>query len=209
MLQDRQADLLSAIFIASLISAHLLGVKIASIFGFAVSVGTFLYPLTFLVSNIFNEVYGKEKAKCLVQNGLIALVIVFLFAWFGIALKADPRYTLDQAYDLIFEGSLRLIIATLIAYFASQYYGAWSFQFLKKKTAEKHLWLRNNASTIISQLIDTTIFMFIAFYHYVPQYDSWLMIKLIFSTWLIKIILTIIGTPLCYWGVGWLKKVKN
>jgi uncharacterized integral membrane protein (TIGR00697 family) len=77
---------------------------------------------------------------------------------------------------------------------------------IKKVTKSKHLWIRNNVSTVISQFFDTTIFMFIAFYHITPKYTTPFIFSLIFPYWAFKVLFAIIDTPLCYLGVYWVKK---
>ncbi len=209
MTKENKLNLLLGIFVTALICANLLGVKITSLLGISVSVGIFMYPLTFLITDIVEEVEGKEKTKSFIKVGAASLVIVFLYAWLCVTLKPHARYTYDAAYQLIFSGSLRMIGASLIAFIIAQYHDIWAFNFWKKKTSGKYLWLRNNASTIASQLIDSTVFMFIAFYKFAPQYDVWFLIKLIIPYWLFKVAFALIDTPFCYWGVRWLRGGKK
>ncbi|NQT49817.1 queuosine precursor transporter [Candidatus Kuenenbacteria bacterium] len=209
MTKENKLHLMLAIFVTALICANILGVKIISVFGMAVSVGIFMFPLTFLITDIVEEVEGREKTKIFIKAGAISLIIVFLYTALSVWLEPNARYTNDYAFQVIFKGSLRMIFASLVAFLIGQYHDIWAFDFWKKKTKGKYLWLRNNASTFISQLIDSTIFMFIAFYKFAPQYDAWFIIKLIIPYWLFKVLLAAIDTPFCYWGVTWLKGEKK
>ncbi|MBU1202391.1 MAG: queuosine precursor transporter [Nanoarchaeota archaeon] len=201
-----KTNLLLSLFVGCLILANILGTKITTLFGIRVSVGIFFVPVLFLVTDIIADVYGKKKAQEFVVMGLIVMVITLVMTFFAIILPPNPTWGNQAAFELIFGASLRMIIASIIAFMLSQFHDVWAFDFLKKKTKGKHLWLRNNLSTIVSQAIDTTIFMFIAFYHITPKFDVPFIISLIIPYWLFKVAFSILDTPLCYLGVKWLKK---
>lgn len=203
---ERKTLTLLGIFVSALIIANLLGTKITTFFGISVSVGIFAYPISFLCTDIIEEVRGKEVTKQFIKAGMIALVM--MFAWVALSVYLPPanRYQLNAEYTAVFSNSMRMIIASLVAFTIGQYHDIWAFSFWKKKTKGKFLWLRNNLSTIFSQFIDTTIFMFIAFYGISPKFDVAFIIQLIIPYWLFKIAFAIIDTPLVYMGVKWLKK---
>ena len=188
--------------------SNFLGGKITTLFGISVSVGIFMIPISFLITDIVEDVFGKKKTKQFVLSGVLALVIAFLFALLSVTLEPNTRYSFNEEYKLIFSGSLRIIFASLVAFILAQYHDIWAFNFWKKKTGQKHLWFRNNASTFVSQLIDTTVFMFLAFYQVEPKFDALFIVSLIIPYWLFKIAFALIDTPLVYWGVKWLKKEK-
>ncbi len=206
-MNDRKTVILIAIFVAALVAANLLGSKITTLFGVSVSVGIFAYPLTFLITDIIEEVYGAEKSRHLITAGFVTLVFLFLLVFISRALPPAQRFAdHSESYNTIFGNSLRIIIASLIAFVISQYHDVWAFAKLKQQTHGKYLWLRNNVSTWLSQLIDTVLFMFIAFYQVTPRYDTSFLISLIVPYWLFKILFAAIDTPLVYAGVAWLKK---
>ncbi len=206
---ENKTDILVAIFFTGLIAASLLGGKITTIFGVAVSVAIFTYPLTFLVTDIIAEVYGKKKSYSLIFAGLVALALLVLITYISIILPPNARYPFNESYVTIFQGSLRITVASLIAFLLAQVHDVWSFHLWKKKTKGKFLWLRNNASTFISQFIDTVIFMFIAFYKVAPKFDFAFMWNLIIPYFLFKIAFALIDTPFVYLGVNWLKKSQK
>ncbi|MCD4704688.1 queuosine precursor transporter [bacterium] len=201
-----KTDILLGFFIASLILANLLGSKITTILGMRVSVGIFFIPILFLVTDIITEVHGKARAKNFFYISISVLLFALIMMYLCIIMPAHEKWLNQEAYEIIFRGSLRMTIASLIAFILSQYHDIWAFQFWKKKTHGKFLWLRNNASTIVSQFIDTTIFMYIAFYHLTPKFTTAFIFSLIIPYWLFKIAFAIIDTPFCYLGVKWLKK---
>ncbi|MDP3995548.1 MAG: queuosine precursor transporter, partial [bacterium] len=123
----------------------------------------------------------------------------------AIILPPAARYTHNDAYQLVFSNSLRIIAASLTAFFLSQMHDIWAFDFWKKKTHGKFLWLRNTLSTSASQFIDTVIFMFIAFYQVTPMFDVAFLFSLIIPYWLFKVAFAVIDTPIVYALVAWLK----
>lgn len=197
--------ILSGIFIAGLIAANLLGSKVTVLFGVAVSVGIFSYPLTFMVTDVIGEVYGKKKARELVWAAVIAQVLILALTLISIKLPAASRYELNEEYVKIFSGSARVVFASLVAFIASQVHDVWAFDFWKKKTGGKYLWLRNNLSTFVSQAIDTLLFLFIAFYKISDRFTVDFILHLALSYWLFKIAFAVIDTPFVYLLVKWLK----
>lgn len=200
---------LFALFISLLIGMNLLGGKIIDLFGVSVSVGIFMVPITFLITDIVEEVYGKETAKHFISGGILSLIVILIFAAIFVLLKPSDRYTINTEYVTIFKNSLRMTIASLVAFVISQTHDVIAFEFWKKKTHGKALWIRNNLSTIVSQLIDTFIFMMIAFYQITPKFTFIFIINLAIPYYLFKIIFAIIDTPFVYLGVTWLKKEKE
>jgi queuosine precursor transporter len=200
-----KTNILLGFFIASLVLANLLGSKVSTILGIRVSVGIFFIPIIFLVTDIITEVYGKEKAKNFFYISIAVLLFTIIMMYICIVMPANETWGNQEAYKTIFQGSLRMTIASVIAFILSQYHDIWAFHFWKEKTKDKFLWLRNNASTMVSQFIDTTVFMYIAFYNLTPKFTSSFIFSLIIPYWIFKIALALIDTPLCYLGVKWLK----
>ena len=200
-----KTDLLLGFFITALILANLLGSKITTILGIRVSVGIFFVPILFLVTDIITEVHGKARAKNFFYISISVLLFTIAMIYFCIIMPAHEQWGNQEAYELIFKGSLRMTIASLVAFILSQYHDIWAFHFWKKKTHGKFLWLRNNASTIVSQFIDTTVFMYIAFYHFTPKFTTGFIFSLIIPYWIFKIVFALLDTPLCYLGVKWLQ----
>ena len=199
-------SILLGLFVSILIAANLLSTKITTFLGVSFSVGVIAFPLTFLITDIVEEVYGKEKTKVFIKVGLISLIFILLYTTLAVNLPAASRYDYNEEYKIIFGSPIRIMIASLLGFLASQYNDLLTFNFIKKKTKGKFLWFRNNLSTIISQFIDTTVFMFIAFYNITPKFDVSFIFSLIIPYWLLKIVIAIIDTPFCYLGVKWLRK---
>lgn len=176
-----------------------------------VSVGILTVPIMFLVTDIVAEVLGKQVAKKFVNTAIVIMLFVLIITAVSVWLPADPSraYFSQDAYSKIFSVSIRMMVASIIAFILAQHHDIWAFHFWKQKTKSKWLWFRNNASTIVSQFIDSTVFMFIAFYGLTPKFDSLYIFSLIIPYWLFKILFALLDTPFCYLGVRWLKNKNN
>jgi uncharacterized integral membrane protein (TIGR00697 family) len=210
-----KTNLLLGIFVGSLIAANLIGLKIADFGIFHASVGILLFPILFLVTDVIEEVHGKKKAQEFVIVGFVTLIIILIVTVIAVIIPHASRSVmgnvdLQNAYDDIFGTTVRIFIASITAFLVAQLHDVWAFNFWKKKTKGKYLWLRNNLSTIVSQFLDTTLFMFIAFYNISPKFNVEYIFALIIPYWMVKILFAIFDTPFCYLGVRWLKgPVKN
>ncbi len=201
---DYKTQLLLTMFVSFLLLGNLLGSKLVEIFGILTSVGLLGYPPTFLITDIVEEVRGKEVTKIFVHAGFLALCIAMLFVFVSTGMPPSPIYPHNEAYNYVFSNSLRIILASMIAFIISQYHDIWAFNFWKQKTNGKYLWLRNNLSTIVSQLLDSIVFIFIAFYHATPELDVIAVFHMILPLWTLKVIFALLDTPFVYLGVKWL-----
>jgi uncharacterized integral membrane protein (TIGR00697 family) len=170
-----------------------------------VSVGILTVPLMFLVTDIIEEVHGKKKVKEFIFVGVVSMLLLILITSLAVNLPAAERSINDESYRAIFKVTIRMAIASVIAFAISQLHDMWSFDFWKRATKGRYLWLRNNLSTIVSQLIDSTIFMFIAFYKSAPMWDAVFVVSLIVPYWIFKILFALLDTPFAYLGVKWMK----
>jgi len=203
---EAKTNLLLGLFVACLVAANLIGLKIASFGVFEASVGILVFPILFLVTDIIEEVHGHKKARQFVYIGLAALVFILIITVIAVLLPTASRsFVSHEEYAAIFGTTVRIFVASIIGFFISQMHDVWAFRFWKQKTRGKHLWLRNNMSTIVSQFLDTTIFMFIAFYAISPKFTAGYIFALIIPYWIIKVLFAFFDTPFCYLGVKWLR----
>ena len=207
--KDQFFLVLTGIFIASLVTCNLIANKFVTVdLGFKifiVSAGILPYPLTFLVTDLISELYGQKKANLVVFSGFIASLFVLLFLWLGGQFNAIPDSLVnDSTYDAVFRNAWRLIGASMIAYLFAQFVDVRIFHFWKKLTDGKHLWLRNNGSTIASQLIDTTLVICILF---VGVWNADQILSAIIDGWVFKMLMALLDTPIIY-GVIYLLKGK-
>ena len=199
-LKDQLYIVLVGIFIASLITCNLIANKFVTVdFGFKVfivSAGILPYPLTFLVTDLISEIYGQKRANLVVFSGFIASMFVLLFLWLGAQFNAIPSSIVgDETYNSVFQNAWRIIAASMIAYLFAQFVDVRIFHFWKKLTNGKHLWLRNNGSTVASQLIDTTLVVCILF---LGVWNGDQIFQAIIDGWLFKMLMALIDTPIIY-----------
>ena len=205
--RDQLYIILSGIFIASLVTCNLIANKFVNVdLGFKVfivSAGILPYPLTFLVTDLISELYGQKKANLVVFSGFVASMFVLLFLWLGSQFDAIPSSVVnDMTYDSVFQNAWRLIAASMVAYLFAQFIDVRIFHFWKKLTNGKHLWLRNNGSTIASQLVDTTLVICILF---VGVWETDQIKSAIIDGWLFKMLMAFIDTPIIYGIIHLLK----
>ncbi|MDP3740758.1 MAG: queuosine precursor transporter [bacterium] len=205
MTLEKKLDFLLAIYIGAIVSAELLGSKLINIFGIATSVGIYSLPLTFVINDIVSEVMGKPRARNFVRSGLVVLVILFFFVAIARILPPAGFYKNNDAYRTIFGNSMRVIIGSLTAFAISEFTDVYIFNYVRERWGKKFLWLRSNLSNFVSQFIDTTIFIFVAFYMASPASTVSRMWALIIPYFLLKVFFSVVETPFTYLGVKWLK----
>lgn len=203
--------LLCGIFIACLIIANALVFKLFDVnlpfVGQATLVmGILPYPITFLVTDLISELYGKERANHLVVVGFIASLLFLGIIQLANAIPVSHMQdaaVVQGHFSAVFGQSVRAILGSMIAYLVAQSLDVQLFHFFKKLTKGKHLWLRNNGSTLISQLVDTILVTTILFYDH-PDISH---LTLIASGYAFKLIVALLDTPLLYLGVYFLEDI--
>jgi len=208
--KDRLFLFLSGIFMTSLVLGNIIGTtKFVNIFGLIVPAGVLAYPFTFLATDLICELYGKKRAQTLVWVG-------FAMNFFMLGLMTLGHYLPDatgvsgaaSTFENVYRFMIGNVIASMIAYLIAQSVDVHLFHFWKRLTKGKHLWLRNNASTIFSQLIDTVAILSILYWanNLGPEIDSvGRLTELIFASYLFKFFFALFDTPLFYLGVWFLK----
>ena len=199
---------LAAIFIAALVVCNLIANKFITIdLGFktfVISAGVLPYPITFLITDILSEIYGKKKTARIVWAGfgasLFVLGVLLLAQQFN-AITGSPVD--DKTFNKVFGNSWRVIFASMTAYLCAQLIDVRIYHFWKEKTAGKHLWLRNNFSTIFSQLVDTTLVVCVLFLGLRSHSE---ILQFILDGWLFKMLCAFIDTPLLYASTSLIRK---
>lgn len=186
----------------SVILANIQVVQTVKLFGLAATLGNIVYATSFLVTDILSENYGKEEAKRAVWIGffsLIAMTLLMNMALLFQPLPGDDFSVLThESLKTIFELMPRIAFASLIAYLLSQRHDVWAFHLWKKRFPEaRHLWIRNNLSTMVSQAIDSVAFTFIAFWGVFEWPVLW---EILLTTYFLKWIVAAADTPFVYWS---------
>ena len=195
---------LYAIVIINIIVCNLQVLKLVDLFGVTVTLGNIAYGSVFMATDLLVECYGKREARRAVNLGFFALVFVTIALQITVGYTPSKNDLYHPAMVQLFTNIPRVTIASLVAYLLSQYHDVWAFNWWREKTNGKHLWLRNNASTMVSQLIDSTVFTLIAFY---GAYESQIVWSIFYTTLIIKWIVSVLDTPAVYVG-RWLLQSK-
>jgi len=190
-----------AIFCGGYVMAFPLAAKVMDVGPFIIPVGAAMgYCLTFPCTDIVGEVYGHKFARKMVLGGFIAILTAAILIQFTLALPGSTLWHDNSGFDQVLGFSTRVYIASLAAFLAAQYSDVWIFSVVRRLFGTKRLWLRNNISTAISQLIDSVIFFGIGFYGLAPVGE------LILGAWLFKWAIAVIDTPFVYLGVYLIRK---
>ncbi len=184
---------LFGIVVANAILANIFVLKGMYLFGLAATGGNAVYAAIFLATDLLAEHYGPKVARQAVFMGFFASIFFLVGTQFILKFQPADFDIAHQSFALIFGFTPRIIIASMAAYLTSQNLDIWIFHRIRAKTGERFLWLRNNGSTIVSQLIDSTIFTFLAFW---GVYEE--LIQLTIATWAIKVVVAACDTPFIY-----------
>ena len=206
--------ILAGIFITSLVSCNLIFQKFFQIeiwipfigdYIFEQSVGLLPYPVTFLVTDIISEIFGRKKANRVVTAGLISSAFMLLIVTVADFVPMAPWSPVSSdIFSKVFGLSAAAVGASMFAYLVAQYIDIRVFHFWKKLTKGKHLWLRNNASTIFSQFIDTFTVLFLLCSLSVINWE--LFPRLLLNGFFFKVFFAAFDTPLFYLSCWYLKK---
>ncbi len=228
--RERVFLVLAGLFLGAMTMLNILGVSrfldlSFEVFGVQIplplAVGVLPYPITFLCTDFISELYGRERASHVVYVGLLLNVFVVGFLWVGGSLPPEPTLAASglpdpTAYDFAFyrirQLTMGAVLASMIAYLAAQLCDVWLFHFWKRLTKGRHLWLRNNGSTLISQFVDS--FCVITITHFwakgLPIHEAdpiwpqlWLFIV---SGYVFKMVVALLDTIPFYAGVAWLSR---
>lgn len=164
----------------------------------AFSYGSFAHAFTFPLTDAVAEVWGAKRARRMVYLGTAVYIIATVSIYIGTLLPPAEGWPHNDAYRNLFLAAPRIVLASIVATLFAQLWDIFVFEWIKRRTGQRFLWLRNNVSTLGSQLFDTTIFYTIGFYGIIPN-EMWP--ALIIGTYLLKILVALIDTPIVYFIV--------
>lgn len=210
LLADRLFLMLAGIFIASLVACNLIFQKFFTwspfgLYTFEISVGIIPYPITFLVTDIISEIYGRKKANQVVTVGLVTSVFVFVIVILAIKVEATAWSPVNnETFSKVFGLTGISVGASMAAYLIAQYIDIRIFHFWKNLTKGKHLWLRNNGSTILSQLVDTATVLLLLSSAGAIGWNKFG--TLLLNGFLFKVLVALFDTPFFYISTYFLRK---
>lgn len=187
----------------SIVVANIQVNKLMYLFGVETTMGNIAYGGIFLIEDILSENYGKKLAKTGVFMGFFTMLFMTIVMNLAIYINPSINDTANPHLIALFKPLYRLSFASLIAYISSSFLDIYLYQFIKKFFPKfSDLWIRNNLSTLISQILDNIIFTIIAF---AGVYNTSTLISIMFSTYFLKIIISICDTPFVYLATYWKK----
>lgn len=195
-----------ALFVAVLLISNLASTKILSLWLFTFDGGTILFPLSYIFGDILTEVYGYQRSRKVIWTGFGAALLMSLVLWVVQELPPAADWPNQQAFESLLGFVPRIVLASLLAYFAGAFSNAYLMSKLKVRTQGKYLWVRTIGSTLIGEGIDTVIFCLIAFYGTLPNE---ILLSIIISNYIFKSGVEIMFTPFTYRLVGFLKKQEK
>ncbi len=186
---------LFALIVFNLLICNLQVMKTVELFGLTTTLGNILYASVFLSTDMISEFFGKKDAKKAVMLGFVALIMMVGYMQLALLFQPSADDFAQPHLAALFGFMPRIALGSLCAYLVSQMHDVWAFHYLKEKTGGKHLWLRNNLSTMFSQLLDSVVFCLIAFWGLFP---TSVLVEIVVSTYLVKLLVAALDTPFIY-----------
>ncbi len=193
----------STLFIACLIAANLIAVKLVSIAGLVLPAAVVIFPITYIFGDILTEVYGFKRARLVIWTGFAANLVVVAAIALAQALPPASFWKGQAAYVEILGQTPRILAGSFAAYLVGEFLNSMVLSRLKLATKGRFLWTRTIGSTLVGQAADSAIFITIAFAGTIPHGE---LLALIATQWLFKVAYEIAATPLTYLIVGFLKR---
>lgn len=188
----------------AIILANLQGPKLTVIFGIQTSLGVIFYSSIFFATDVLSENYGRAEANKAVRMGFAVSVIVLLMLSLALLYLPSDRpataafsHSIHDAFSTIVNYTPRFIFGSLLAYYISQSFDVWAFHRIKQATGERALWLRNNLSTMSSQVLDTAIYSLVAWWGIVDLATA---LKLGAAKYGFKLLIALVDTAFLYWA---------
>lgn len=220
----RYFDYVMAAFVAILLLSNLIGAaKLSSLWGFTFGAGILFFPVSYVIGDVLTEVYGYANARRCVWMGFFALLFMALmsfvvvamppFAGWGCAASGDPIFAgvvekssagavCQSTYVSVFGSTWRIVLASVIAFWAGEFVNSFVLAKMKILTKGKHLWSRTIGSTVFGQAVDSVIFYPIAF---LGVWDTSSVMAVMVTNWALKVLWEVLLTPVTYAVVAWLK----
>ena len=201
--QYKHLDTITGLFVAVLLISNIASTKIADFLFFTFDGGTLLFPLSYIFGDILTEVYGYARSRKVIWIGFAAALLMSLVLMIVGALPPAEGWMYQDADQKILGLTPRIVLASLTAYFAGEFSNSYILAKMKVWTNGRHLWMRTIGSTLVGELIDTSLFVCMAFLGVIPTST---LLSVIISNYVFKTGVEILFTPITYRAVGWLKR---
>jgi hypothetical protein len=203
----RYYDLVMAAFVTVLLCANLIGAaKVAEVGGFTFGAGVLFFPISYVFGDVLTEVYGYSRARKVVWAGFGALAFASFMSWATLAFPPAPGWPHQAAYETVFGGTPRIVLASLVAYFCGEFCNSYVLAKMKLATGGRLLWSRTIGSTILGEAVDSAVFYPLAF---LGVWETDLVVRVMVSNYLLKVVWEAVMTPFTYRIVNFLKRAES
>jgi len=208
-------DFAMAAFVAILVCSNLIGAaKLVQLFEFKIGnwnagmfgAGILFFPLSYVLGDVMTEVYGYARARRVVWAGFAAVLFMAFMAWVVVAMPPAPGWNGQAAYEEVFGLTPRIVLASLMAFWAGELANAFVMARMKVASGGKHLWQRTIGSTVVGQGVDSLIFYPVAF---LGVWSASQVITVLLTNYLLKVVWEAVLTPVTYRVVGALKRAEG
>lgn len=213
-------DALTTAFVVILLVSNLVAQKVVQVgpfpmhaFGKAFSLGPFatsgamiLFPITYIFGDVFTEVYGYAASRRAIWLGFFGTALLYAIGALVIALPPAPGWKNQEAFAAVFGILPRILIASLIAFWAGEFANSYTMARMKLITDGRYLWTRTVGSTVVGQAVDTTLVIVLTFAGTFPVHT---LVNIIVTGYLLKVGYEVIATPMTYLVVNWLKRAEH
>ncbi len=194
---------LFALFVTCLLVSNIIAGKLILVFGLVLPSAVILFPITYILGDIFTEVYGFRKTRIVIWTGFAANALMSIIFLAAIALPFPAFFKDQEAYAKVLGFAPRIVAASLVAYWAGEFANSITLSALKKLTKGRLLWTRTVSSTVVGQGLDTAIFIGLGFVGIVP---APVLFQMMIAQYAFKVAYEVILTPLTYLVVSRVKR---
>ncbi len=207
----RSFDFVMAAFVIVLVLSNVIGagkravVDLPMIGPWPFGAGILFFPISYVIGDVLTEVYGYARARRAIWAGFAAMLFMVTMSMIVVALPPDAGWTGQDAYEQVFGQVPRIVFASILAFWAGEFVNSYVLARMKLWTRGRHLWSRTIGSTVFGEGVDSLIFYPVAFLG-AEGWTTELVLKVLFTQWVLKVSWEVILTPITYLVVGWLKR---
>jgi len=194
---------LFGLFLTCLLVSNVIAGRLIEVFGLVLPAAVILFPITYILGDVFTEVYGFERTRLVIWGGFAANLLMSAIFVAALTLPAPGFFKEGPAYAAVLGLTPRVVLASLLAYWAGEFANSATLSLLKKATEGRHLWMRTISSTVVGQGLDTVLFIALAFAGSVP---GPVLLQMMAAQYLFKVAYEVLFTPLTYLVVGNVKR---
>ena len=195
-----------AAFVTVLLCANVIGAaKVAELGRFTFGAGVLFFPISYVFGDVLTEVYGYARARKVVWAGFGALAFASFMSWAVLAFPPAAGWPHQAAYETVFGGTPRIVLASLVAYFCGEFCNSYVLAKMKLRTSGRMLWSRTIGSTIVGEAVDSLVFYPLAFY---GVWQPELVLRVMLTNYTLKVLWEVVMTPVTYQVVNFLKRAE-